>query len=632
MMGGHGNPGRLAPPEDPLTAFPALLRSVTPAAAPVGGMWQGWVVLVLGLLCVVPSGARAQSDGNVRPSEAERVAGAEGVTCATGRITSVEIRSLSIFEPQGTSFRLLSWAYRAANALHVNTQESFVERELLFEEGDCLDPFLLSESERLLSQYGFLAYARVTSRPDGSGGHVVSVETRDEWSTKVDLGVTYDEGTNVEKLQVTEENFLGHGVFGEFTYLERRESRTHAFGVSTPRFFGRADAGTAFGRTRSGPFFNQHVRYPFVGEAGRTAVREGYSRGTDFFAYSTGGQEEYTRVLVPVFREQIELSAARRFGDPGASIIFGGGITRDVIRYDDPAEVTLGDSYEERVFLAGSPPQAMARQWRPSAATRLGVHLGTRRFRYEEYMGLDGVRDRQTVGLGLFAGVSLAQGLPMLAPSGVDRLTDLVTRAHASFTAPLGSSLLHGGATVEARRDGGHWRDVLASTDLVFYGRTALLPGQTWFARASFGGGWNTSIPYQLSLGGREAVRSLPEDVLPGGRMLLFVVEDRIAFGWPGPNAADLGVTLFGEAGRVFPGDVPYGVDSGWQGSAGIGLRLGLPAGTRNIWRADVVFPVGSAGGNPMIRVTFELNKFRSGFFNPEVNRSRRFMLGPESF
>ncbi|MEX2466283.1 MAG: hypothetical protein WD995_05200 [Gemmatimonadota bacterium] len=615
--------------------LPELFRTAKPAAGPV--RWTGSpsvraLGILVGLLLASPVTGHAQADGDIRPPGAERSAAPGNDTCTTGRISAIEIDSRSIFDPEGTPYRLLSWAYSAANALHVNTRDSFIERELLFEEGDCLDPFLLSESERLLDQYGFLAYARVEMRPDGSGGHIASVTTRDEWSTQIDLGVTYDEGTNVEKLQVTEENFLGHGVFGEFTYLERRESRTHSFGVSTPRFFGRADAGMAFGRTRSGTFFEQHVRYPFVGEAGRVAVREGYSRGTDFFAYSTGGQEQHTRVLVPILREQLELSSARRFGEPGRSVIVGASLTRDVVRYDEPPEVTLGDGYGERFFLGGPPPPAMARQWQPSAATRLGIHFGTRRFRYEEYVGLDGVRDRQTVGLGLFAGVSLAQGIPMFAPAGVDRLEDLVTRAHASFTAPLGSSLLHGGTTFEARRDEGRWKDVLSAADLVFYGRSRYLPGQTWFARASFGGGWNTELPYQLSLGGREAVRALPEDVLPGGRMLLFILEDRIALAWPGPSTADLGVTVFGEAGRMFPGDVPYGVDSGWQGSAGFGLRIGLPPGTRNIWRADIVFPVGSAGGSPIFRMTFELNKFRSGFFNPEVRRSRRFMLGPESF
>jgi len=596
-----------------------VLAFVVDAGLPVAGWAQDGAA----------AGAGAATVGS---AAVERSARVPDDSCPSGRITSIEIESRSIFEPADAPFRVLGWAYGFANALHVNTQESFIERELLFDVGDCHDRFLLDESVRLLDRYGFLAYARVSSRPDGNGGHVAMVETRDEWSTKVDLGVTYDEGANVEKLQVTEENFLGHGIFGEFTYLDRRESRTHSVGVSTPRFFGRADAGIAWGRSRSGSFFNQHVRYPFVGEAGRVSVREGYSRGTDFFAYTTGGQEAHTRVLVPVFHEQAELSAARRFGEPGASVILGASLVRDVVRYDQAPEVTLGEGYDDRLPMEAAPPGEMLRQWRPMTATRLGVHLGTRRFRYEEYVGLDGVRDRQSVGIGWLAGVSLAHGLPALGERGTERLEDVAARAHASFTIPLGASLLHGGTTWEARLDGGAWYDVLGGADLVFYGRTQLLPGQTWFARASLGGGWNTTVPYQVSLGGREAVRSLPEDVLPGGRMILLVLEDRIAFPWPAPRTFDLGATVFGEAGRVLPGDVPYGVDSGWQGSVGVGLRLGLPSGTRNVWRADMVFPVGTAGTSPIFRMTFELNRFRSGFFNPEVWRSRWFALGPETF
>jgi len=589
-------------------------------------------MLILGiLLAAMPAAGSGQQDGGTATATAASTPPPEDAACAAGRITSIEVDSRSIFDPEETSLRVLKWAYHAANVLHVNTRSSFVERELLFEPGDCYDPFLVGESERLLDRYGFLSYARIETVSDGNGGRVARVETRDDWSTKVDVGATYDEGTNLEKLQVTEENLLGHGVFGEFTYMNRREARTHSFGVSTPRLFGRSDAGIAWGRSRPGHFFNQYVHYPFVGEAGRVAVREGYSRGTDFFAYSTGGSAQHSRVLVPVFREQLELSAAHRFGDPGASVILGMSLTRDQVLIRDGMEITLGDGYDERAPFTGPAPEAMARQLRAGGATRLGVHLGTRRFRYREYVGLDGVRDRQSVGLGMFAGVSVARAVPILTPTG-PRLDDVVTRGHGSFTAALGSSLLHGGTTVEARYEDGRWSDVLADADLAFYGRTRHLPGQTWFPRASVAGGWNTTLPFQLSLGGREAVRSLEEDKLPGGRMLLFVVEDRIALGWPNQNTADLGVTLFADAGRVLPGDVPYGVDSGWQGAVGFGLRIGLPPGTRNIWRADVVFPVGPVGGSPMFRLTFELNKLRSGFFNPEIFRSRRFGLGPESF
>ena len=114
-------------------------------------------------------------------------------------------------------------------------------------------------------------------------------------------------------------------------------------------------------------------------------------------------------------------------------------------------------------------------------------------------------------------------------------------------------------------------------------------------------------------------------------RMLRFVLEDRVALPWPS-KTADLGLTLFSDLGRVWPGEVPYGVDSDWQAALGFGLRLGLPRATRHIYRADIAFPVGPTGGSPIFRVTFEFNQLRAGFYTKDVSRSRRFAVGPESF
>lgn len=114
--------------------------------------------------------------------------------------------------------------------------------------------------------------------------------------------------------------------------------------------------------------------------------------------------------------------------------------------------------------------------------------------------------------------------------------------------------------------------------------------------------------------------------------MVRLIVEDRILFPWPRPGQADLGMTVFGDLGRIWPGDVPYGLDSGWEAALGAGLRIGLPAGTRNVVRADVAFPVGPTSGGPIFRMTFELNRMRDGFFTEDLLRSRRFNLGAEHF
>ena len=113
--------------------------------------------------------------------------------------------------------------------------------------------------------------------------------------------------------------------------------------------------------------------------------------------------------------------------------------------------------------------------------------------------------------------------------------------------------------------------------------------------------------------------------------MLRFVAENRIVFPWP-TDTADLGMTFFGDLGRVWAGEAPYGVNSGWQAAVGVGLRIGLPNGTRNVWRTDLAFPINGAGKGPVFRVNLELNRLRSGFMTPEVVRSHRFNVGAETF
>jgi hypothetical protein len=551
--------------------------------------------------------------------------------CTNGIITAIDVESRSVYDPASTRIAPLAWTYRLLNLLHVNTNQGFIRRELLFQEGDCFDPFLVQESYRIVDQYGFLVVEDISNYDDGAGGHRITVITRDEWSTKLDIGPAYDDNLYIERFQVTEENFLGNGVFAEFTHYARRETKTQSFGLRTPRFFGRSDAGIAAGNSRTGGFVDQYWRYPFLGEATRVSFRQGYSYRTDFFAYGTDGAELFPQVLLPVRRELAEVSGAYRFGDPGSSVILGGSLTRDVVTYPLPLEVAFGDFDVREPIERDSVPTELVEQLREFSATRIAVHLGTRRLRYAEYVGLDALRETTLFGLGVYAGVTLGRTLPIFAAGRAPKENDWYTRGHVSVMHPVGSSLLHGGASIQARHLAAGWRDVMAEAELVAYGRADWLPWQTWFFRASTASAWDTTLPYQLSLGGREGVRSLAEDRFPGGRMLRFVAENRIVFPWP-TDTADLGMTLFGDLGQVWAGEAPYGVDSGWHAALGFGLRIGLPNGTRNVWRTDIAFPVHGAGSGPIFRVNLELNRMRSGFQTPEVVRSHRLRVGAETF
>jgi hypothetical protein len=542
----------------------------------------------------------------------------------------VELDRREVFEPDSAGFGPLSLAYRLLNTAHVRTQPGFIRGELLFEEGDCYDDFLVSESQRLLDGYFFLESARITSRPDSAGGHRLIVHTRDAWSTNVGVGLTYEDGVNIESVGLTERNFLGFGLLASFVHRERREVRQQSLRLATPRLFGRTDAGVRIGRDRPGNFFDQYVRYPFIGETGRYALRQEYSRAHSYFAYATPVGGGFRQVFVPRYREYVELSAAQRFGPPGTSTIVGLTLSREVNRFDEPRMASV-ESPDMLDPLPDNPPPALGRQLRDGSSTRLTLHVGTRRYRYVEYRGLDAIRDRLLVGLGYYIGVSAGKGFTLLSPNGVPGMDDAFASASGQFTFPIGSSIVHGSGSVEARYLGLTWRDILGATEAVAYLRNDELPGHTLFLRTSWAGGSRTTQPFQLSLGGRSSVRSLPEDLFPGGRSVLFVVEERMVLPWP-ETSFDLGITAFADLGRVWPGDAPFGVDSGWQKAAGLGLRIGVPHRTRYAWRADIAWPVGGTRGDPIFRISFELNRLAAGFVNPDLQRSRRFWLGAANF
>ena len=114
---------------------------------------------------------------------------------------------------------------------------------------------------------------------------------------------------------------------------------------------------------------------------------------------------------------------------------------------------------------------------------------------------------------------------------------------------------------------------------------------------------------------------------------MLFTLEDRIFLGWPAPGLMDMGLTLFADAGLVWAGDVPYGMNSGWKGTVGVRLRFGFPAGSRVVTRMDLAFPIGGNGGGAVFRVTaFELTGILRGFAGPQLRRSRRVNVGPDQF
>lgn len=556
--------------------------------------------------------------------------------CEQGRISYVFIDNASIFDTSDPDLdRRFGWAYRAANALHIRTREGVIRRELLFGVGSCYDPFLLEETERLLRSYDFLAEVDVFGAPQADGTWHVVVDTRDEWSTRVDVRVNTTDGLRLEGIKVSEDNLLGTGQSVGVFYYERDVTRDYGVSYATPQLLGtRWDVQGALGRTRAGTLVQQEVAYPFVGEVSRWAGRQSFRRDDQFFDYVAGddARAKSAHVLVPLREQLFDLAVVRRVGERGSSALFGAALTYQQLSYPGPVQVAPEGRFDERLAAPDSLADQVLPQLHPLDNIRVMALLGHRNVWWVRRRGLDSMRGQEDVRLGAEALLSFGRALPALE-------TDDDVYAMLGLYAGLevGNFLVIGRGRGDARRDltaGANeeeWQDVYLEADVLAYLRPSGLPRHTFFMQASTAGGWHTRVPFQLTLGGDYALRGYDRERFPAGRRLTVTLEDRFYIGWPLPDVLDVGGTVFADVGRAWAGDAPFGMNTGWQASAGLGLRGSFPAGSRSTYRIDVAWPVRDGVQLGDFRLSLSVGELR-GLAprdpDPQIVRSRTQNVG----
>jgi hypothetical protein len=568
--------------------------------------------------------------------------------CPQSEISFVFVDNHSIFDPDdaGDGERL-QWGHRGANALHYRTRADFIRSELLFEVGDCYDEALLEESERVLRAYPFISSADIYGIRQADRRWHVLVDTKDEWTTKLGIQISLPEAPHLRGLALSEDNLLGRGIRARVFLREQDERRDLGAEFFTPRVLGtRADLRLSAGRTRIGTFFEQGLFYPFVGEVGRLAARQVYARRTEFFPFSLGVRRpagSLTHLLLPFDDERMEVTLAARLGSAGNLTTFGLGVSRETLAFPDfpdGVEVAREGNFGDREAASPELVESVRGSARSTSSTRLNVLMGQRNIRFESRAGLDALRGTQDVAVGTDAALTL--GRSARAISAADGAQDdLNVRLRLFLGEARGPVVLASALSLDGRQIfggeavNGGWRDLFGEADLLLYVRPQSLASHTFFVRAEGTGGWRVDRPFQLLLGGPTGVRGYREWDFPAARRLVLGVEDRFYVGWPAPDLVDLGFTLFADAGRGWAGLVPSGVDSGWKGAVGAGLRIGFPAGSQRVVRLDVAFPIGpdTSPGDWVIRMSLgDLLGLAAGLENRQLARSRRATVGPDVF
>lgn len=568
------------------------------------------------------------------------LAGADGGgdPCEGGRISNIFIDNHSIFDTSDPDLDpRFGLAYRAANALHFRTRQDVIRRELLFETGDCYDRYLAEESERLLRRMNFLSSVDIFPVEQEDGSVHVVVDTQDEWSTRVDLRARLRDGRlALDGIGVEESNLAGTGQSLGFHY--RQDDYTREFGVRfmTPQLAAsRWHLTTEVGRSRAGTTVVQSVAYPFVGEVGRWGAEQRLHSVDRHFGLVV---DDTTRLLLPVRDQGVEVAVLRRLGHRGNLTLFGMALRYRSVTFPGAANSVLMTGRGSGSDGPTSDPELvdpLAGQLNEVENLRLSFLIGQRIIRWTRRRGLDSMRGLQDVRLGAEVELALGRSLPAFA-----RDDDLSVTATLYTGIPADRLLLITRARVDARRnfdttvDSDEWEDVLVEGEILGYYRSTATARHTLVARASGVGGWQTRTPFQLTLGGENALRGYPWERFPGGQRLILTLEDRIYFGWPFPDVLDLGGTLFVEAGRGWAAGVPFGVDTGWRSTIGAGLRGSFPAGGRTTYRLDLARPVGDPHdrGLQLILSVGESLGASTRFGDPQLLRSRIVGVGGQVF
>jgi Surface antigen variable number repeat len=478
------------------------------------------------------------------------------------RIGTITIRTLDIFDAEESA---AGWAYRAANALHASTRESFIQRLLLFQEGDPFDPEALAETERNLRALGLFKSVSVTASPPHDGLVDVEVTTQDTWTLQIKLLVGRDGGQMRQGVALGERNLLGTGrqlavALGSDSDRAFRSVELYdphlwtTYGGAHLLYSDRSD-GHARVAELDRPFYS--IRTPWAAAAGVSDV----SREQSLYH---GGEET----------SRFRLDTQRYFARYAIALRPGG--TRAL-------RLGVGLDWQEDRFGAvpGHDGEALP---------------ADRRFRYV-FLELEAIRsdfltwnyvnrDLREEDFNLGGRIALTWGISPAA-FGAPRTSQIV-RLQVEKGARLGpSAFLLGSFSGETRLED-RPRNTIVSGQLLFVRRFATTLPQTFLARLEATAGWNLDGDVQFFADGATGLRAYPLHAFEGNRRVILNLEHRIFSARELFRLVSPGLALFVDAGTAVPPGEPLRL-SRFKVDAGIGLRFAI-ARASTVFRVDAAY------------------------------------------
>ncbi len=225
---------------------------------------------------------------------------------------------------------------------------------------------------------------------------------------------------------------------------------------------------------------------------------------------------------------------------------------------------------------------------------RVNLLWGVRDVGFARVRGFDALTATQDLPVGFELGTLFGRSLSVLGSRDDD--------IFMSSDVYLGAAGSNGGVRAqlegEGRRDNGEgvWDGILAAGRTIGYYE----PGanNTVTTSLEFSGGWHQRIPYNFTLSDLTGgVHGYAGSHTPGGQRFVARLDDRQFLG-QAFKLADIGVGAFAESGRLWAGDIPYGVTTPVRSSLGVSLYGAVPPGSARMWRLDLAYALKPDVGN----------------------------------
>jgi len=499
--------------------------------------------------------------------------------CSGQIVSRIDIVTRPPFEPGGPRF--VARVARVVTELHATTRHKVVARYLALHVGEPCTEFRRLESERILRAQPFIADATVLAAPDGRGGVAITVVTVDEISLVGGVGVA-GKSPVVRSLRLGDRNIGGEALslagawrhgFGGFRDIYRGRLVDYQF-LGRPYQFSLQGS-----RNEIGGSWDFETSHPFLTDLQRVSWRVTAGNYSGYAYFVRPGAPP---VELGVRRSYRDIGGVRAFGPPRRVILLGATLSRENERTAATPVIIA------REAVTPDTTSALINRYGEHQATRANLLVGFRNIRFMRVAAFDAVEGAQDVRDGFQVATLIGRGLTITPADRPDWFTSADVYA--------GTGTPHSFAAIEAlgeRRQNfatGQWDGLLASSRAAWYAHPAAR--HTTMVDAQFSGGWRARMPFQLTLANRNGgLQGYRRFVAGGGERLVMRLEDRVQFGHL-RQFAGVGGVAFLHAGKLWAGDVPFGVTTGVEFSAGVGVLAALPPSSRRLWRLDVAVPL----------------------------------------